>query len=85
MCFMRKKESIIQLTKEQKNDTSEKIKQYIEENFDCQIGNLQAEIFLEFITENIGAQYYNKAISDAMAYVMEKADDMYILMKEEKK
>ena len=81
---MRKKEEdIIPLSKEHKASASAKVKEYIEENFDIDIGNLQSEIFIDFITKNIGIYYYNQAIADSLAFITEKADDLYLLMKDE--
>lgn len=80
---MRRQESDIKLTKEQKSKASVKIKEYMDEYFEIEIGNLQAEIFIEYITENIGKYYYNKGIADSMLYMTEKAEDLYLLMKDE--
>jgi uncharacterized protein (DUF2164 family) len=82
---MRRKplDDVIQLTKEQKEDASSKLKEYVAENFDVDIGNLQAGIFLDHITKHIGIYYYNKAIADALSFMTEKTDDMYLLMKDE--
>ena len=80
---MRKKEDIISLSKEQKARATAKIKDYIEENFDIDTGNLQAEIFVDFITKNIGIYYYNQVIADSLAFFNEKANDLYLLMKDE--
>ena len=71
------------LTKEQKQTAATKIRDYIYENFDTEIGNMQSDFFLDFITENIGAYYYNKGIADSMAFLTDKTDDMYLLMKDE--
>ena len=79
----KRKEEIIALSKEQKENAKEKLKEYIEENFELKIGNLQAEIFLDFITENIGIYYYNKSVADALSFMTERIDDMYLLMKDE--
>ncbi|MCL2592346.1 MAG: DUF2164 domain-containing protein [Defluviitaleaceae bacterium] len=74
----------IKLSKEQKESAVYSLKEYVLENFDADIGNLQAEIFLDYITENIGVYYYNKAIADSLSFITEKAEDMYLLMKDEK-
>jgi len=71
------------LTKKQKENAVNKIKEYISENFDADIGNLQSEIFLDYITRHIGVYYYNKAVADSMAFMTEKVDDFYLLMKDE--
>jgi uncharacterized protein (DUF2164 family) len=79
-----KDEGVIPITKEKKAEASSKLKEYIHENFDMDIGNLQAGIMLDFITENIGVYYYNQAIADSLSFITEKAEDMYLLMKDEK-
>lgn len=81
---MKRKDEIIPLTKEQKANAVFKIKNYISENFDAEIGNLQSEIFFEYITEHIGVYYYNKGVADSMAFMTDKIEDFYLLMKDEK-
>ena len=82
---MRKREQdeVIPLTKEQQENARGKIKEYIAENFEIDIGNLQAGIFLDYITKNIGIYYYNQAIADSLSFITQKADDLYLLMKDE--
>ena len=80
---MKKKEPVIMLAKAQKVNAAAKIKEYISENFDIEIGNLQSEFFLDFITDNIGIYYYNKAVADSQTFITEKIDDLYLLMKDE--
>jgi uncharacterized protein (DUF2164 family) len=79
----RKDDTTIPLTKEQKENAVAKIKEYVLENFDVEVGNLQSEIFLDFITEHIGVYYYNKGIADSMAFMTDKIEDFYLLMKDE--
>ena len=80
---MKKKEPVIVLSKEQKATAAAKIKGYVADNFDTDIGSLQSEIFLEFITDNIGIYYYNKAVADTQAVMSDKIEDLYLLMKDE--
>jgi Uncharacterized conserved protein len=80
---MKKHEDIIPLTKEQKSSARDKIREYMAETFEIEIGNLQAEIFLDFITKNIGIYYYNQAVADSLAFITEKTEDLYLLMKDE--
>jgi len=81
-CVKKKDEGTLLLPK-QKEAATAKIKEYVLENFDVELGNLQSEFFLDFITEHIGVHYYNKAIADAQAFVTDKVEDMYLLMKDE--
>jgi len=80
---MKKKEPAIALSKEQKAAAAAKIKGYIADNFDVNIGSLQSEIFLDFITDNIGIYYYNQAVADTQAVMSDKIEDLYLLMKDE--
>ena len=80
---MKKKIEVIELTKPQKDVAISKIKNYLENNFEADIGNLQSEIFLDYITEHIGVFYYNNAVADSLSFMTEKAEDLYLLMKDE--
>ena len=80
---MKKKEDELPLTKTQKANAVSKLRAYVNENFETEIGNLQAEIFLEYIAKNIGIYFYNKAVADSLAFISEKTEDMYLLMKDE--
>jgi len=80
---MKKKKDVIILTKEQKENAIDGIKDYISKNFELEIGNLQSDMFLDFITEQIGVYYYNKAIIDSMTAMTDKVDDLYLLLKNE--
>jgi len=79
----KKEEAVIPLTKEQKTKACAKIKEYMAENLEIDIGSLQADIFLDFITKNIGIYYYNQAVADSLSFITQKADDLYLLMKDE--
>lgn len=80
---MKRQNKIIQLTKEQKSSAAAKIKEYMAETFEIEIGDLQAEIFVDYITEHIGIYHYNKAVYDSLSFMTEKAEDLYLLMKDE--
>jgi len=73
----------IELTKEQKAIAVEKLKEYISDNFEITAGNLQTGLLLDFISENIGGYYYNKAVTDCLEFIKDKIDDMYLLLKDE--
>lgn len=74
---------IIPLDKEQKARAVDQIKIYLEEHFETEAGRLPVESFLDFLTKTIGPLYYNQAIADAMTFMTEKTEDMYLLMKDE--
>jgi len=47
------------------------IKAYFEERFEEEIGELQAQMMLDFFLEELAPTVYNKAIADAQAFVQE--------------
>lgn len=66
----------IELSKEQKQQAIQNIKEYFENERDESIGDLAAELVLDFITEKIGPHIYNQAILDMQKYMSEQFDDM---------
>jgi len=81
--ILRKKETALKLSKEQKLAAVGYIKDYLQDNFEIEIGNLQSEIFLDSITEKIGPFYYNIAVADSIGTMTERVEDLYVLMKDE--
>jgi uncharacterized protein (DUF2164 family) len=70
-----------ELSDEFKRDAIDSLRTYFENNMEYKLGNLPAELLLDFLIENIGAIFYNQAISDVQKYLIEKVDDLYGLMK----
>lgn len=70
----------IELTKEQKKRAVQDIKEYFYSERDEELGDLAAEIILDFIVDKIGVYIYNQAITDVQKYMTEKIEDMYGLM-----
>ena len=75
----------LKLSKEKKQQAATKIQKYMEGNFDSEIGNLEAEIFVDYLTDVLGKYFYDQGIIDAKEYVLEKAEEMFLLMMEEEK
>jgi uncharacterized protein (DUF2164 family) len=66
----------ISLKKEAKKQAIQSIKRYIAENYEEEIGDLKANLLLDFFLKEIGPTVYNNAISDAQAYLQDKVADM---------
>lgn len=79
---MKKKPSTIELTKNEEKNAVDKIKDYMQDTFDLDIGNLQAGFFLDYMTEHLGIYYYNKGVEDSMRFMTEKTEELYLLMKD---
>jgi len=52
------------------------IKRYVAENFEEDIGDLQAGMLLDYVLKEIGPSVYNQAIADAQAYFVARAGDL---------
>jgi uncharacterized protein (DUF2164 family) len=66
----------IKLHKDIEKKYTASIRRYVTENLDIDIGDLQSSLFLQFCLEEIAPVIYNQAISDAQAYMQEKALDI---------
>lgn len=71
----------ITLEKQVRQNLIEEIRRYFWKERDEEISNLAAEIMLDFIINTIGPHIYNVAISDAVAFMNEKVDDLFALEK----
>ncbi|MDR1434613.1 DUF2164 domain-containing protein [Candidatus Endomicrobiellum devescovinae] len=81
---MKKHYNKIDLTKEQKLQIAAKLKKYLRENYYTDIGDLKAELFIDFISDTIAPFYYNKGLADSITLMKDRIEDLYSLMKEEK-
>ena len=52
------------------------IKRYVSEELDHDIGDLKAQLFLQFILKEIAPSVYNGALADAQVYLHERVSDL---------
>ncbi|UCG52931.1 MAG: DUF2164 domain-containing protein [Candidatus Latescibacterota bacterium] len=52
------------------------IKRYFEEHMDEEIGDLKADLLLDYFLKEIGPTVYNQAIANAQAFFQEKVADL---------
>ncbi|MES2673180.1 MAG: DUF2164 domain-containing protein [Pseudomonadota bacterium] len=71
----------IKLSNEARKQSVTSIERYFTANMEESIGNLGAELLLDFILEEIGPSIYNKAVADVQerlqARVMEVDSEVY--------
>jgi len=67
----------IQLNEENKQDMIKKIKNYFANERDEDLGDLAADLVLDFVTDELGNHFYNQGIEDSIAYMSDKVDDLY--------
>ena len=77
--------STIEFNTEEKEAISQKIKHYFETELDQEIGSFEAQFLLDFISQEIGAYYYNRGLQDALVLFQERmesaADAIYEIEK----
>jgi uncharacterized protein (DUF2164 family) len=52
------------------------IQRFFAENMDDEIGDLKAQLLLDFVIREIGPSIYNQAIADAQVYFHDKVEDL---------
>jgi len=66
----------ITFSKEERAALSAALRRYFSDELDQEIGALQAELLLYFLTDHIGPVFYNRGLLDAEAALMKKMDDL---------
>ena len=81
--------SEIKFTSDEKEILIPKIKMYLYEELDVEVGNFDAEFLLDFFSEQIGPYFYNRGIKDALDTLDMRMEDVResidVLEKEVKK
>jgi len=70
-----------ELESAKKKQLVDEIKAYFSSERNEDIGDLAAELILDFIMAKIAPAIYNQAVSDCFKYFSEKLDDMFELQK----
>ncbi len=66
----------IKLSDERRGALASSIRRFVDERFDRQLSEFQAEELLDFFVKELGAPVYNQAIRDAHAFIQEKLTDL---------
>jgi len=69
---VKKKPPILTLTPEQENEANHKIKRFMEDRFELDLGSFEAAEILELFTREIAPHYYNRAIFDVQTHLKER-------------
>lgn len=66
----------IELKDDEKKVLIAEIKSFFLDEFDEELGDLRADIVLDFILEKAGPKIYNRGVNDAQTWFKEKFDDL---------
>lgn len=61
----------------------DELKAYFLDELDLEIGSLQTDLLIEFLTKNVGQHFYNQGVMDAQQVIKEKAADLVLLLNDE--
>ncbi len=68
--------SRIQLAREERSFIVKKIQDYFRSELDQDMGNMEAELLLDFFANELGGLYYNCGLRDAETVFQSKVDDI---------
>ncbi|WP_291350707.1 DUF2164 domain-containing protein [Desulfosporosinus sp.] len=71
----------IDLEKDVRKILTEDLKRYFSNERDEDLGDLGAEILLDYIINHIGPYLYNKGVEDSYTYMNERVEDLLGLEK----
>ena len=66
--------SVLEFDQDEKDRLVPKLKRYMSEELDHDIGGFEAEFFLDFILQELGATFYNKGLHDAQQAMLERIE-----------
>lgn len=66
----------IEFSKAERAETTAKLRDYFARKLDQELGQLPAEMLLDFIGKEIGGAFYNRGVHDAQQLVQQKAEDI---------
>ncbi|HLR03997.1 MAG TPA: DUF2164 domain-containing protein [Virgibacillus sp.] len=70
-----------ELTKEEKDELTNTIHDYVQREHSEHFGNMEAMLLLDFFMENIAPIFYNKGVQDSHMYITDKLDDLFEIEK----
>ncbi|HCE3212083.1 TPA: DUF2164 domain-containing protein [Vibrio parahaemolyticus] len=77
---------MIKLERTQKETLASAIQEYMQDELSIEIGQFDSEFLIDFITDKLGAVYYNKGVEDAKAVIerrmLEMSDELYEIEQE---
>ena len=63
------------LEKQDRAVLAARVREYLARETETEIGLLQAEIFVDFLAEEVGYVFYNQGLKDAHAAILRRLED----------
>ncbi|MTH95738.1 DUF2164 domain-containing protein [Roseibium sp. RKSG952] len=68
--------SDLQLDRKQRQALAQELRRFLEDELDTEIGNMDAERLVDFLTESFAPEFYNLGVRDAHALLTSRVEDM---------
>ena len=66
----------VEFSQDERVAATGKLRDYFARELDQELGQLPAEMLLDFIGKEIGGAFYNRGVHDAQQLVQQKAEDI---------
>jgi len=66
----------LELDKDVRSRLADQIQRYLDDELEVEIGNMDAEFLIDFLSGSLGAHFYNLGLKDALALFSRKAEDV---------
>ena len=66
----------LELSRDARTKALASIRRYFAEELEHELGELPAQLFLDFVLEEIGPSIYNAAVVDAQTYIRDRAVEL---------
>jgi len=66
----------LKLDTDTRSRLNDQIRRYLRDELDTEIGNMDADFLIDFLSGTLGASFYNLGLKDAQALVARKIDDL---------
>lgn len=64
------------LSKDEMQEAAARLRAYLNDEMEVEVGRLPAEMLVEFIGQDIGRLFYNRGLRDAETVVRQKIEDV---------
>ncbi len=55
-------------------DMAQRLRRYLKDELDVEVGGMDAEFLLDFVTEKLGPRFYNQGLRDAAVALAKRMD-----------
>lgn len=66
----------LKLDTDTRSRLNDQLRRYLRDVLDLEIGNMDADFLIDFLSDTLGASFYNLGLKDAQALVSRKIDDL---------